>query len=126
MKSNRKTGMSIIAVLTVIVMIALLSASCKPQETLEGFNITTFNSDIVIKRVDGQEPLNMPYRYALPLLGSVAAMKEEIADVNISSVRCELGNKGLRLSNYENILADLNSSDAKKRSEEHTSELQSQ
>ncbi len=114
MKSNRKTGMSIIAILTVIVMIALLSVSCKPQETLEGFNITTFNSDIVIKRVDGQEPLNMPYRYALPLLGSVASMKEEIADVNISSVRCELNNKGLHLSNYENILADPKSSDAKR------------
>ncbi|OQC01214.1 MAG: hypothetical protein BWX78_00407 [Firmicutes bacterium ADurb.Bin099] len=109
MKSNRKTGMSIIAVLTVIVMIALLSASCKPQETLEGFNITTFNSDIVIKRVDGQEPLNMPYRYAMPIIR--AGLSEEVIGINISSVRCKIGRKGLSMSGYEKILVEPDSSE---------------
>ena len=109
MKSNRKTGMSIIAILTVIVMIALLSASCKPQETLEGFNITTFNSDIVIKRVDGQEPLNMPYRYAMPIIR--AGLSEEVIGINISSVRCKIGRKGLSMSGYEKILVEPDSSE---------------
>jgi hypothetical protein len=101
--------MSIIAVLTVIVMIALLSASCKPQETLEGFNITTFNSDIVIKRVDGQEPLNMPYRYAMPIIR--AGLSEEVIGINISSVRCKIGRKGLSMSGYEKILVEPDSSE---------------
>ena len=109
MKSNRKTGMSIIAILTVIVMIALLSVSCKPQETLEGFNITTFNSDIVIKRVDGQEPLNMPYRYAMPIIR--AGLSEEVIGINISSVRCKIGRKGLSMSGYEKILVEPDSSE---------------
>ncbi|HHT95993.1 MAG TPA: hypothetical protein P5064_04805 [Clostridia bacterium] len=108
MKNNRKTGMTVIAILTVIV-IALLSVSCKPQETLEGFNITTFNSDIVIKRVDGQEPLNMPYRYAMPIIR--AGLSEEVIGINISSVRCKIGRKGLSMSGYEKILVEPDSSE---------------
>jgi hypothetical protein len=100
--------MTVIAILTVIV-IALLSVSCKPQETLEGFNITTFNSDIVIKRVDGQEPLNMPYRYAMPIIR--AGLSEEVIGINISSVRCKIGRKGLSMSGYEKILVEPDSSE---------------
>ena len=61
--------MTIIAVLIVIVLIAIFGILQKVQDPLAGFNVTTFNGDIVIKRVDDKEPLNaatdIPWPYWL-------------------------------------------------------------
>ncbi|HPY99058.1 MAG TPA: hypothetical protein PLZ06_08455 [Clostridia bacterium] len=111
MVNKRKTCMTIIAVLIVIVLIALFSVSCKKvQDPLAGFNVTTFNSDIVIKRVDGKEPLNMPYRYSMALLAKRLVFRNEIAGINISSVKYEISDTGLRLYNYKGMLVDADSS----------------
>ena len=68
MEKMKKTGITI-AILIVIVITALLSVSCdSSKKLLEGFNTTTFNSDIAIRRVDGQEPLNMPYKNAMLIM----------------------------------------------------------
>ncbi|MFA7674159.1 MAG: hypothetical protein WCY62_09955 [Clostridia bacterium] len=113
MASRKKTGITI-ALLVVIVITGLLSVSCDNSEKpLDGFIVTTFNSDIVIKRVDGQEPLSMPYRYARYLSFSRSAFEDEIVSLNISSARYTMSDTGISMSNYEGILADADSDEVK-------------
>ncbi|MDD4543118.1 MAG: hypothetical protein PHY13_05035, partial [Clostridia bacterium] len=114
MENRKKAGITIV-ILIVIVITALLSVSCDgSNKLLEGFNVTTFNSDIVIKRVDVQEPLNMPFKYAMFILRSRPDFEDEIVSLNISSVRYTMSNTGLSMSNYEDVFANADSDDVKK------------
>jgi hypothetical protein len=111
---NRKKTCITIALLIVIVLTALFLVSCDSSgKQLEVYNVTPFNSDIVIKRVDGQEPLNMPYRYARFILDSRSKYEDEIVGLNISSVRYTMSNTGLSMSNYERIFTNANSGEVK-------------
>jgi hypothetical protein len=88
--------------------------SCdNPKEPSGGINVTTFNNEIVIKRVDGQEPLNMPFRYARYVSFSSSVFEDEIDSMNISSVRYTMSNTGLHMSNYEGIFTDSDSDEFK-------------
>ncbi len=102
MEKKRKSS-----VILIIAMLILL-VSCNKNS----FDVTTFNSDITIKRSDAQEPLNMPYRYSKALLDKRTVYSEEITDINISSVAYEISDTGLRLHNYEEVLKDPESDKA--------------
>ncbi|HXK72658.1 MAG TPA: hypothetical protein PLQ68_08115 [Clostridia bacterium] len=113
MESRKKAGITIV-ILIVIVITALLSVSCdRSEKLLEIFNVTTFKSDIVIKRVDGQEPLNMPLKYAMYILRSRSEFEDEIVSLNISSVRYMMSNTSLSMSSSEGIYAKSDSSEVK-------------
>lgn len=113
MKNRKKIGI-IITILIVIVITAFLSVSCdSSKKLLEGINVTTFNSDIIIKRVDGQEPLNMPYKYAMFILQNRSKFEDEIVSLNISSVRYSMSNTGLKMSNYDGLFANADSDEVK-------------
>lgn len=113
MEKMKKTGITI-AILIVIVITALLSVSCdSSKKLLEGFNTTTFNSDIAIRRVDGQEPLNMPYKYAMLIMTDRSRFEDEIVSLNISSVRYTIGDAGFKMSNYEGVFANADSEEVK-------------
>ncbi|HNZ41603.1 MAG TPA: hypothetical protein PKJ65_06925, partial [Clostridia bacterium] len=96
MEKKRKSS-----VILIIAMLILL-VSCNKNS----FDVTTFNSDITIKRSDAQEPLNIPYRYSKALLDKRTVYSKEITDINISSVAYEISDTGLCLHNYEEVLKD--------------------
>ena len=108
-KNKRYNVITIIAIILAVIATVLLSVSCNNlQDPSNDFNVTTFNSDIVIKRIDGKEPLNMPYRYAIPVLSAGFKYGEEIAGINVSSVRYSLNNS-LSLSGFEGVLVNADS-----------------
>ena len=112
MENKKKTGVTIIIIVSVVIVAAALLFIFRDSlfGKTEHFNVTTSNSDIVFKRSDAQEPLNMPYRYSKVLMDKRLAFKEEIVSINISSVRYEMSDKGLSLYNYNDVLKNPDSS----------------
>ena len=114
MRNKRKISFTIIIAAVVIVIVALLFIF---RDSLFGnigrFDTTTFNSDIVIKRSDAQEPLSMPYRYSKVLMDNRLVYNEEIVGINISSVKYGISDTGLSLYNYKDVLKNGDSKEAK-------------
>ncbi|HPY98322.1 MAG TPA: hypothetical protein PLZ06_04680 [Clostridia bacterium] len=111
----KKTNMIIAVALTVIIT-ALLLASCDGlSKKEEGLIDATFSSDIVIKRVDGKQPANIPYKYTKALLSDNIAYIDGVQAVNISSRRYNIkdndisvrGDRDLFVSSEEEKAAEV-------------------
>jgi hypothetical protein len=123
MGNKRKISFTIIIAAVVIVIVALLFIfrdslfgnidRIDRIDHIDRFDTTTFNSDIVIKRSDAQEPLNMPYRYSKVLMDNRLVYNEEIVGINISSVKYGVSDTGLSLYNYKDVLKNGDSKEAK-------------
>ncbi|HQJ91644.1 MAG TPA: hypothetical protein PLI71_02020 [Clostridia bacterium] len=123
MGNKRKISFTIIIAAVVIVIVALLFIfrdslfgnidRIDRIDHIDRFDTTTFNSDIVIKRSDAQEPLSMPYRYSKVLMDNRLVYNEEIVGINISSVKYGVSDTGLSLYNYKDILKNGDSKEAK-------------
>ena len=86
---NRKKRFAILIIAAVIIVIAasLLFLFRDRLFKKDNFVVTTFNSDIVIKRTDANESLDMPYRYTKALMDNLFIFRQEIAGINIASVK---------------------------------------
>ena len=115
MENNKKRSTVLsFALIIVIIATALISASCNnPVFIRNSFNATTFNSDIVIKRTDGQEPLNMPYSYSKALLDNRLLFEEEIIGLNISSVKYEFCDAGMNMYGNRDVFVNEDSREVK-------------
>ncbi len=116
MVKKKKTGLIITITVIVLAVVAALLFLFRNRLfcNIGHFNVTTFNSDIVIKRSDAQEPLNMPYRYSKALLDKRLVFREEIERLNITTVRYEISKTGLALYNCKEVLKNPESGETKK------------
>jgi len=115
MENKKKIGKILVIIITVVLAVGALLYILRGTllNFIAPFNVTTFNSDIVVKRSDGKEPLNMPYRYSKAILDNRQLYKEEIVGLNISTIKYDLSDTGISLRNYEDILLNADSSEVK-------------
>jgi hypothetical protein len=99
-----------IVVIVIVIVIAVIAAAMLYifRDSLfqkEDNNVvSSFNSDIVIKRMDTGESLNMSYKYAKSILDKRRTFIEEIANINISSVRYKMEENNIKWYTNEGFL----------------------
>ncbi len=115
MENKKKIGKTLVIIIAVVLVVGALLYILRGTllNFIAPFNVTTFNSDIVVKRADGKEPLNMPYRYSKAILENRQLYEEEIVGLNISTIKYDLSDTGISLHNYEDILLNADSSEVK-------------
>jgi hypothetical protein len=72
----------------------------------------SFDSDIVIKRTDDQEPLKMPYKYSEIFLTIRSRFEEEIVNLKMSSASYDIGETGIKWGAVENVLVNTGDKNA--------------
>ena len=105
---NRKKRFAILIIAAVIIVIAasLLFLFRDRLFKKDNFVVTTFNSDIVIKRTDANESLDMPYRYTKALMDNLFIFRQEIAGINIASVKYNMSDNYIDWHTPEGVLTD--------------------
>jgi len=108
-KTNKK---SIWIVIVCVVLVAIIAAVLIIFKDSLFRQKVSFDSDIVIKRTDGQDPLEMPYEYSEIFLTSRSFFKDEIAGLNMSSVNYEISETGIRWGGVGDLLVNMGDKDA--------------
>jgi len=109
-KKVSKKGLWII--ITCIVIVAVLAVVLVVFKDDLFYKESVFDSDIVIKRTDGQEPLDMNNDYAEILINNTSYFKDHIAALKISSVNLDIGETGIRWGASGDMLINMGDKDA--------------
>jgi hypothetical protein len=108
-KKASKKGLWII--ITCIVIVAVLAVVLVVFKDDLFYKEVDFDSDIVIKRTDGQEPLDMDNDYAEILINNTSYFKDYIAALKISSVNLNIGETGIRWGASGDMLINMGDKD---------------
>ena len=103
-KISKKTLWIIIASIVVVVVVAVGLIVFK-DDLFKSEEV--FQSDIVIKRTDGQESLEMPLEYADILIKNVSFFKDYLVGLKISTSNLDVGQSGIRWGTGPGIFMNL-------------------
>ncbi|HHT95992.1 MAG TPA: hypothetical protein P5064_04800 [Clostridia bacterium] len=113
-KKKRYTAVFIVIVVMILIAAMLFIFRDSIFQKKGRFAASSFNSDIVIKRMDTQQSLNMPYRYAKILLDKKLQFADEIVGINVASVKYSMEENGISWYGYEDTFVKTDSEKDKK------------
>lgn len=113
MEKNKKTNKKTIWIVIVsIIIIATISAVLILFKDNLFKQKETFDNDLVIKRIDGNDSLKMPFKYSEIFLTAGSYFEEEILNLKISTVSFDISEAGISWGAVENVLVNTGDKNA--------------